>query len=78
MLETAIADGTEKLGLQKKVAETGGVDADVAALLVDISAAGGGGVALFAVRGSSGLVGLDLLIGVVDEIFLLLARHGVG
>jgi len=78
MLETAIADGAKKLGLQEKVAETCGVDTDVAALLVDISAAGGSVGALLAVGGGGSLVGLDLLIGVVDEIFLLLARHVVG
>lgn len=79
MLETAIADGTEKLRLQEKVAEAGSVDADIAALLVDVVTAGGGSVgALLAVGGGGGLVGLKLLIGVVDEVFLLLARHDDG
>lgn len=73
MLETAIGDGAKQLSLQEEVAETGRVNTDVAALLVDIVA--GGELALLAVGGSSGgLVAADLLVGVIDEI--LLVRHG--
>lgn len=68
MLETAIGDGAKKLRLQEKVAETSRVDSNVGTLLVDASSPSE--VALFPVRGSSDLVGLNLLIGVVDKIFL--------
>lgn len=72
MFETAVGNRTKKLGLQKEIAETSRVNADVAALLVD--AAGGGKLALLAVGGGGGaLVGVDLLIGVVDKIVLV--RH---
>lgn len=50
------------------------MDADVAALLVDVVASGE--IALLAVGGSGrGLVSADLLVGVIDEI--LLVRHVV-
>lgn len=72
MFETAVADGANQLSLQKEIAETGGMNADVAALLVDIVA--GSKLALLAVGGGrSGFVATDLLIGVIDEIFLV--RH---
>lgn len=74
MLETAVADGAEELRLEHEVAEAGGVDADIAALLVDGAARGELG--LLAVGGGGGLRRLDLLVGVVDEI--LLVRHGGG
>lgn len=74
MLETAVADRAEKLGLQEEIAETGRVNTDIAALLVDVAA--GGELALLAVGGGGGLVSVDLLIGVVDEIFL--GRHDGG
>lgn len=73
MFETAITDGTKKLGLQEEIAETSRVNTDVAALLIDVG--GGSELALLAV-GGGGLVGADLLIGVIDEIFLV--RHGEG
>ena len=69
MLETAIGDGAKKLGLQQEIAETSRMDADVGTLLVDIVA--GGGVSLLAISG--GGLGVELLVGVVDEI--LLGRH---
>lgn len=72
MFETAVADGSQKLGLQQKVAEAGRVDAGVAALLVDM-VVGDSELALLAVSGGGGLVGVELLIGVVDEI--VLGRH---
>lgn len=72
MLETAVGDGAKQLSLQEEIAETGRMDTDVAALLVDIVA--GGELALLAVRGSrGGLVAANLLVGVINEIFLV--RH---
>lgn len=71
MLETAVGDGANQLRLQKEVAETGGVDADIGTLLVDAVASRSLG--LLAVGGSGGLLGLKLLVGVVDEIFF--SRH---
>jgi hypothetical protein len=73
MFEATVRDRSNELVLEKEVAEAGRVDADVAALLV------AGGVicsqALCCARGAVGgyLGGLDLLVGVVDEIFLV--RH---
>lgn len=70
MFETAVGNSAKELGLEQEVAETGRVNTDVAALLVDIVA--GSELALLAVGGSSGgLVAADLLIGVVDEILLV-------
>jgi hypothetical protein len=72
MLETAVGDGAKQLSLQEEIAETGRMDTDVAALLVDIVT--GGELALLAVGGSrGGLVATDLLVGVINEIFLV--RH---
>lgn len=71
MFETAVADRAEKFGLQEEITETGVVNTDVAALLFDVI--GGRELALLAVGGGGGLVGVDLLIGVIDEIFL--GRH---
>lgn len=74
MLETAVTDRAEELRLQQEVAEAGRVDADITALLVDVSA--GSELALLSVRvrgRGGGLVGVELLIGVVDEIFF--GRH---
>lgn len=72
MLEAAVGDGAEKLWLQKKVAEAGGVDADVGTLLVDILRSSSG-VALLAVGGRGGGLVVELVIRVIDEI--LFARH---
>lgn len=82
MFEAAVSDGAQEFVLQQEVAETGGVNADIAALLVG-AAAGHGQVALLlrvtvgsggssSSRGGRG--GTQLLIGVVDEIFFV--RHG--
>jgi hypothetical protein len=72
MLESAVGNGPDKLVLQQEVAETGRMDADVAALLL-AGRVGGSEAALCrsctAVRRR--LRRLDLLIGVVDEIFLV-------
>lgn len=72
MFETAVGNGTQKLRLEQEIAETGRVNADIGALLVDIVASGGS-IGLLAVGRGRGLVGRELLIGVVDEI--LLGRH---
>ena len=73
MLETAVGDGAKKLRLQQEVTEAGRVNADVAALLVDI-VAGSSCVAFLSVGGASGgLGGVELLVGVIDQI--LLVRH---
>jgi len=78
MLETAVRDGAKKLGLQKKVAETSRVNTDVGTLgrssdceisFLLLSVCGG----TICASGDSGLLGLDLLVGVVDQI--LLSRH---
>lgn len=71
MFETAVGNSTEKLRLQQKVAETGGVDADIRTLLVDILSSSGG-ISLLAGGGGGRLV-VELVVRVVDEIFL--GRH---
>ena len=74
MLETAVGDGSNELVLEQEVAESGGMNADVAALLVagrvrrSEAALGRSCVAV------GGHLGLDLLVGVVDEV--LFVRHG--
>lgn len=73
MLEATVANSAEKLGLQKKVAETSRVDADVAALLVDVGAGTSLSLAVGGGGGGNSVVGANLLIGVIDEIFLV--RH---
>lgn len=70
MLETAVADSADKLGLEKEIAETSRVDADVGTLLVDVASRSGGGLSLLAVGSGGGLVGTDLLVGVVNEVLL--------
>lgn len=74
MLEAAVANGAKQLGLQQEVAETGRVNTDIAALLVDVAV--GSELALLSGGGGGGLVGANLLVGVVNEI--LLVRHGDG
>ena len=75
MFEATVRDRSNKLVLEQKVAETGRVDAHVAALLV-CACVVGSETALRCTRSAVGgrLGGLDLLIGVVDEI--LLVGHG--
>ena len=84
MFEAAVCDGAQKFALQQEIAETGRVDTDVAALLVG-AAAGDSQVALLvgvAIGGSrsggggGSCGGLQLLVGVIDEIFFV--RHGEG
>lgn len=79
MFETAIGNGTKQLGLEQEIAETSRVDTDVTTLLIrtttrDCQVAflgGSGAIAGFSRSGSDGgwLCGLELLVGVVDEIF---------
>lgn len=71
MLETTVGNGADKLRLQQEVAETGRMDADVGTLLVDT--VGSGSLRLLAVGRRSGLLSLELLVGVIDEI--LFGRH---
>lgn len=82
MLETAVGDGPKKLRLQEEVAKAGGVDADIATLLVGTAAGDGqvallSGIAIGGGRGGGGggssIGGGQLLVGVVDEIFFV--RH---
>jgi len=73
MFEATVRDCSYELVLEQEVAEAGRVDADIAALLV------AGITSSEASLGSSpaavcGHLGRDLLVGVVDEIFLV--RHG--
>lgn len=72
MFETAIADGADQFGLEQEVAETSRVNAHIAALLVDTGT--GCELALLGVGGGSLIA--NLLVGVVDEVFLV--RHDVG
>jgi hypothetical protein len=76
MFEAAIGNSAEKFWLQEEIAETGGVDADIAALLIDAVAGSGKVTFLRASGGGGGLVGVELLVGVVDEI--LFGRHDDG
>ena len=84
MFETAVGDGAKEFSFEQEIAETSRVNANVAALLVGGRRAGACDIAFLrcAVRGracvrwSCGIRGLQLLIGVVDEI--LLVRHGDG
>lgn len=67
MLEAAVGDGLHDLRLEQEVAEAGAVDADVAAL-----AGSGHAEVAFLALGTASAVGggggLDLLIGVVDQV----------
>ena len=74
MFEATVRNRSHELVLEQEVAETCRMDADVAALLVAGSVASGE-AALCCSRATVGgrLGGLDLLVGVVDEI--LLVRH---
>ena len=72
MFEAAIGDGAEKLGLEQEVAEPGRMDTDIAAFLID-AVAGTSKLAFLPTGSRGGLVGVELLVGVIDEI--LLGRH---
>lgn len=84
MLEAAVRNGLEKFRLQEEVAEAGGVNTDVRTLglvgaardceitLLRITVGSASGTR----RAGSAIGGLELLVGVIDQVFL--ARHGVG
>ena len=76
VLETAVDDRAEELGLQQEVLEPGGVDADVAGALAGSGSPAGGGAG----GASDGLlvVGAGLLLLVVDELLLGLGDDGIG
>lgn len=74
MLETAVGDSSDELVLEQEVAETGGMDADVAALLVAGRVRRSEATLGRSRAAVGGHLWLDLLVGVVDEIFLV--RHG--
>ena len=76
MLETAIGDGAEKLWFQQEISKAGRMDADITTLFVSTSrdtqiAFLGGAVSCWCC--SCGIIGGNLLVGVVDEIFF--SRH---
>lgn len=81
MFEAAVGNGAQKFTLQQEITEAGGVDTDVAALLVGAATGDSQvtflvGIAICGSRRSSssrGCCGLQLLVGVVDEIFFV--RH---
>lgn len=74
MLETAVGDGLEELGLEQEVAEGRRVDADIfgdtsSSGLVALLSGGGGSVGGGGSIGGGGLRGsLELLVGVVDKV----------
>lgn len=80
MLESVSLDSAEKFGSQQEVAEASRMDADVAALGCRLCA--GFALLLLAVCASGSAIGasgdsigrLDLLVGVVDEVFF--GGHG--
>jgi hypothetical protein len=73
MLEATVGNCSHELVLQKKVAESGRVHADVAAFLVGSVASSEASLGRCPAA-VGGHLGGDLLIGVVDEIFFV--RHG--
>lgn len=73
MLEATVGDCADQLWLQQEVAEACGVDADIGALLLNGVSSCGGGVGLLAVGGRGLVLGLDLLVGVIDQV--LFSRH---
>jgi hypothetical protein len=74
MFEATVRDCSYELVLEQEVAETGRVDADVAALLVACSVTGGDAAFVRSCAAVGRRIsGLDLLVGVVDEVFLV--RH---
>lgn len=84
MFEAAVGDGAQKLSFEEEVTETGGVNSDVTALLVGAAAGDSQitllvGVAVGCSGGGSGgggRGGLELLVGVIDQVFLV--RHDSG
>ena len=83
MLEAAVGNGAKEFTLQQEITETSRMDTDIATLLVGAARDGQitllGGIAIGVSGGGSGRGrrgGLKLLVGVIDEIFLV--RHFVG
>ena len=62
VLESAVLDGPEQLGLEEEVAESGAVDADVA--LLGLGGVGGG-------LGGGGVEGLVVVLLVVEQLLLV-------
>lgn len=80
MLETTVDNGSQELGLEQKVSETGGVDSNVGALLLGVFLLdGGGGLGLGVAvgAGSHGGGGQSdfFAIGVVEEFFFAFVGH---
>lgn len=79
VFEPAVGDGSQKLGLEEEVFKSGGMDADVTTLHSRSTRDGEVALLLGAIccgcwrGGGGGVVGRDILVGVVDEI--LLVRH---
>ena len=77
MFEPAVRDGFEQFRFEKEVAEGGRVNANIAAFPFIRAGSSNGQVALLGITvGGGGAIGggLDLLVGVVDEV--LFSRHG--
>lgn len=74
MFEATVRDSSDELVFQQEVAETRRVYADVAAFLVCAATHGEIALSCSGVAVGGGLGRLNLLIGVVNEIFLV--RHG--
>lgn len=73
MFETAISDGADQLWLEQEVSEAGRVGASVATLGL-ITNSGSGCSLLRSAIGRWSLSGLELIVGVINEI--LFGRHG--
>lgn len=71
MLETAVDDGTQQLGLQEEITETGGVDTDIGTLLV-LGLFGSIGLS----SGGDGVDGLDniIILFVVNKIVVVVGH----
>lgn len=75
MFETAVRDGSDQFRLEQEVVEARRVDGGIRSLRLDLTGRGG----LLAVGGdcaSVGIIVLDFIVGVVDEIFFV--RHDGG
>lgn len=77
MLETAVGDCFEEFWLEQEISETGRVHSNVATLFVggggSSQTIGFGGTIGCCSISSSGICSLELLVGVIDEIFFV--RH---
>jgi hypothetical protein len=79
MLETTVDNGSQELGLEQEVSETGGVDSDVGALLLGVLLLDGGGLGLGIAVGArlhgGGGESDFFAIGVVEEFFFAFVGH---